>query len=550
MAERTKPYRIRTEDGIIVRGIPPGLDPSDPQLVEYVQRARDRGDKDSLFPYIQETELAKGLVEGGKRVGLNLAEMVGLAKPETVQAFEDEMAQRPRTMGRATGSFGTELLGTAGIGGPVAGGIAKGLSLIPKLPRLAPALALGGRGAMEGATEGAILAGPGERQAGAQQGVLLGGAMGAGMGVLAGGFRTPDEAAVRLMDMGVDLTPGQMKPQGSVNLLEQTMLDIPGLGSVMGTARRGAQEDFAAAMVNAARPPGAPKVSKQNVQEMARRVYAQFEPAYEVAKGYPVYQGWDTSLGDQFKVITNRSDILADDAERKMVNNFLQAQLSRTKRIADKNAQGLVDSGDLLKVRSKIREKARDEKLGNRQRMEVADMLDSADQAITRELVSQLPADIMPYLRDVDRQYAKYKIVENAAAATKRGTFPTPYQWSSAAHKAATKKQQAHGTGMLMPEAQAGMEVFETTAPRTGARNLTMGALGGGAMGFTDPTLAATVLGSILAGSATRTGRLMSVGRHPVQQGIEGLVNTMPASAVTTLGSIARATPTVYGQQE
>ena len=100
-----------------------------------------------------------------------------------------------------------------------------------------------------------------------------------------------------------------------------------------------------------------------------------------------------------------------------------------------------------------------------------------------------------------------------------------------------------------MPETQAAMETFETVAPRTGARAVTLGGLGALGGASTNPLVTGGVLGALALGAGTRTGRQMSVGMHPMQQGVLGLLEQMPAGPVSALGTVARASPVVYGQQ-
>ena len=475
--------------------------------------------------------------------------MIGTASDvEMAQAAAAE-ARTPQSMGRDIGkTIGT--LGASALAGGGAAGAAGGLvsRVAPGLVARTPAAVQTGlRGATEGAIEGAALAGPGQRLMGAAGGAAAGGGLGLLGGALIHGFRTPDDAARVLLDMGVDLTPGQMKPGGTMSMLEQVAESVPVAGPFITGARKRAQEQFAAAMVNRALPPGAGPVRPSNINAMSEEAYRAFEPAYDRFKGFPVYKGWNRPLGESFERITKNPAFFASDEERKQVGRWLNSQLTRLR------DQDLVDSGDLLALRSKIRERARRLRVGAQPREEMVDMLVAADHAVTRALgdqvFTQIPGDLLPDLAAVDRQYAKYKIVEEAAAKTKRGTSPTPNQWAMAAQKQSTVRQKAHKSYLYAPETQAAMETFETTVPRTGARMATLGALGvGGAGAYYDPLLTGAIFGPAALLSGTRTGRLLSTGNLPLQQAIRHQLLAHPTAA-GVLGATARAAgPTLlYG---
>lgn len=538
------PYTVRARDGTEIYGIPDDIAKDDPRIRRHVEWARSSEsgpEKRHPWPVFRFKDIPGGIVSGAANLARNLEHMIGTVPTEELQQASQLEARQPQSMGRDIGRFAGET-GMGGIAGGAAGGMLGGVAsrMAPGIvSRVPPAVQTGLRGATEGAIEGAALAGPEQRLSGALTGAGAAGGLGLAGGTAAQGFRTPDAAARTLLDMGVDLTPGQMKPGGTMSMLEQVAESVPVAGPFITGARERAKQQFAVSMVNEALPPGAAKVKPSNINSMSDEAYRAFEPAYNEFKGYPVYKGWDEPLEDSFQRITKDPDFFASDEERKQVSAWLGQQLTRLRNTET------VDSGDLLALRSKIRERSRRLRVGAQPKDEVSEMLNAADAAVTKVIGDQvfveMPGDALPALAAVDRQYAKYKIIEEAAAKTKRGTTPTPNQWAMAAQKQATSRQKAHGKYLFAPQTQAAMEVFETTVPRTGARMATLGTLGiGGMGGYYDPLMTGAVFGPAALLAGTRTGRRLSTGDLPLQRAIKaGMAGAPQTSGV--LGAMGRA---------
>ena len=236
---------------------------------------------------------------------------------------------------------------------------------------------------------------------------------------------------------------------------------------------------------------------------------------------------------------------MEDQVELVAVKKWVEQELSRYRK------RLLVKSEDLLKIRSNVRDKIAE--LHQRRDPPEAQisMLESFEDKMTRALDDQLPPEIMPALREVDRQYAKFKIVQEAAAKTMSGTHPTPSGWVRAAQRRADVRQKAEDDYLLAPEVLAGREVFETTLPRTGARAATLATLGVGAQGMsTNPLLTAAIFGPVAAASQFPAGRRALAGQTPVQQALQRAGGALPAPVTSTLGTVARASPVVYGMGE
>lgn len=311
--------------------------------------------------------------------------------------------------------------------------------------------------------------------------------------------RTPE--AQRLIDQGVDLTPGQMNPKGIINKLEQaTQEAVPLVHPIMRGAREGANTSFQKMVIEKGAAPGT-KVAG-DATEMLDQAYASFDPMYEKAKGFPVSAqivntGKNTSLADAFTSAAKDRSVQADIKTRLSTADWLANKLSALK---PKPGQTL-DSGQLLDLRSDIRAQIRKNRMAkDSAKNDSADLLHNAEQATTKALESQLPLDALSALREADARYGLYKTIENAAvkAKDKPGGF-TPEMLSQAVKEATEKGPYARGGGRLRQEARDAKATLAPNAAVTGA--------------MLPSATMATVLSPItLLGAATKFGRRFARG--------------------------------------
>ena len=455
-----------------------------------------------------------GIGQGLSNVGRHAGNMVGMVSDEDLAESKRLDTHILNTGAGKAGSFLGEMAATAPIGMGVAG--------------LAGRTALGaktvaspiGRGVVEGATQGAVMADPGERGAGA----VLGGALGSVLpGVAAGArkmatgvSRTPE--AQMLLDRGVDLTPGQMNPGGVLNHMEEAWQSVPLVGSAISAARQKGQQGFQRVLAEEAAAPGT-KIAQGGMDEMLDAAYKSFQPLYDQAKGFPVSPkimtstGTDVPLSSAFQQAARSGSVRATDETRKSVSRWLANQLTQIK--------GNAQSDDLLALRSNIRGEMRKAKLS--QDTAAHDLLQKAEKSVTEALDSQLPPAAMQAVKTADAQYGKYKILEDAVR--RGGDQPggaTPAQVSQAVRSATEAGQYARGGGRMRDLASAGREVFTPTQAPTGQRLAAIGLpLAAGAM---EPVSAATV-GSALAGLiGTQTGRKLAAGSTKGQKLAQALM--------------------------
>jgi len=467
---------------------------------------------------------------GGR--ALQLGENIYKSFGGTPDPLKMAVAQQSQTgVPGKVGSFLTDTLLTAPIGGAVTGGLARGAGLAARL-----AANPIGKAAIEGAVQGGLTADPGHRLegmgAGAALAPLLPVAGGIAGKVARGLKRTPE--AQELLNKGVDLTPGLLNPEGQRNASEEAAQSLPLVGSMFARARGNALKGFQQQAVSEAAAPGA-TIAKGDVHEMLNDAYKSFQPLYDQAKGFPVSptimrtQGPDIPLAKAFKSAVADKSALASAEDRKVVSNFLSNELSR--------ANGKSDS--LLEMRSNVRDKIRQANLDGKSAQ--ADLLKNGAQAITLALQSQLPKDAQAALQTADSKYGTYKLIEDAVARSKdRSAGLTATNLQDAVAAATPKSVYARGGGgPLRDLARAGKAVFDVRSPPTGARMETM--LPGMAAAHAHPLLSLPPALARLAMTATPTGRAIAAGMTSPQQWAQGVLGAIPAPAAEALSRYSRA---------
>lgn len=400
------------------------------------------------------------------------------------------------------------------------GGIGLGQSLAataaPTASRVGQVLAANPGLQAAGATTGAV-AGQGVAEAGGGPGAQLIASLVGGLAPSAtlqsigrsatklgtGATRTPE--AQRLLDQGVDLTPGQMNPRGMVNQLEETVQSAPIVGPVVSGARNNARATFQRVAAQEGSAPGT-QITQAPQSDMVDQAYQSFAPLYDQAKGFPVRPVILATNGPNVPIdqainraVLNRG-VRATADERVSVQGFLDDQLTKPLRTSD----------DLLNIRSSVRAEARSAASSGQSAQ--AQLLEDADDVLTQALESQLPPGPLNALRTADAKYGDYKTLERAAARS--GDRPegfTPNDLSQAvasANKGANQGTYARGGGGPLRQIAAdARSTLDLRAPPTGAR---LAAL----------PLAAVASPLTLALAGTQTGRRLAQGALPFQAGL------------------------------
>lgn len=339
---------------------------------------------------------------------------------------------------------------------------------------------------------------------------------------VATGFSRTDEAQ-RLLDQGVDLTPGQLNPKGIYNQLEENVQSLPLVGPIVRSARENAREGFQRAAVQRGAAPGT-TITQADPATMIDEAFESFRPLYDQAKGFPVRpeivnQGANTRIDAALRTAIRNPGIIATTDQRKTVLGFVNSQLTK----------GIRTSDDLLDIRSSIRAEAR-ARIAQGD-ADSARLLNDAAEVVTKSLESQLPRPALNALRTADAQYGNYKIAERAVARAKdrggRADF-TPNDLSEAvaqqSARGAGQGSYARGGGGPQRElASDARAVLDARSPPTGAR-LAVLAPGAAALAI-DPAVGTAInlatAGGVLALSGTSTGRRIAAGTTDVQRALQ-----------------------------
>lgn len=489
-------------------------------LLELADKAVDEksasiaGDPNQSF--IDESPLENfraGVGSGMVGFGRNVANLVGLGGE---QSPGEKIVDR---------QLGDTKAGKAGqITGQVAASAPLGLGASAVAGRALPAAAkVLSNPVARGAFEGAVVGGAGSEDGNRLKGATLGAGFGAALplGVIGakkavtGVTRTPE--AQRLLDKGVDLTPGQMNPGGAINQIEEAWQSVPLVGSVIRGARENAQGSFQRAAGQEGAAPGAAIAAGEPAQ-MLDEAYRSFQPLYDQAKGFPmlpaiVNQGANTPLPQALSAAVANRGVRATDEQRKGVLGFLKSQFTKPAKTSD----------DLLEIRSKVRAEARAAAKSPGDEASAA-LLQNADDVLTKSLESQLPPKALAALKTADTKYGDYKVLEKAVTRSKDkpgGFTATDLEHAIAQNAPAGGSYARGGGGPLRELSSDAKRAFEVRAPATGARLAAIGIPA--AAGAANPATLG-VGGALLGMIGTRTGRRIAAGATAPQRAAQRLI--------------------------
>lgn len=396
-----------------------------------------------------------GAGAGVQRSVASAAEFAGLMSPERYEQMRER--NEPFTQGPAgaTGEFIGETAATSLMGGPV-GRVVRGLGPVK-------------RAAIEGGATTYATAEPETRQTEGAYGTVAAGALPAGGKVTRAAISGIDmsPAARRLTKEGVELTPGQIAPNSTWAMVEESMMRIPLIGPKIASARERGWQQTQALIGQEAAPPGYAPPARADVRDTYNDLKDAYNTAYDQFKGYPLQpvlmrvQGGNVPLSQAMAVSRQAA---ADPKSRRYVQSFIDNELGRIK-------GRQLTSGDLLEIRSNIRTKLRDLS-GNQNFPDAELLLRNAEKKATEILDSQLPPDVMAALREVDAKYGNFKVLEDAIVRSKdRPDAFTPAQFSMAVKESAgSKGQYAGGGGRMRNIAAESVDVFSPRTPITGAQ--------------------------------------------------------------------------------
>lgn len=429
------------------------------------------------------------------------------------------------------GRLGLEALGARGAAGNIAAGIAA------KRPLMAAA---------GGAGQGLATSDPGSRWGDIGAGAATGGLLGSGnvlVDKLVNGLKRTD-AAGRLINQGVSLTPGQMNPTGIYNNVESLAAHLPfGVGNMVEHARDVPEHQWQAMVIGHGAAPGAPPIKPSgDIHEMLQQAYDSYAPLYDQSKGFPVSpaivrtQGGNTPLTQAFLIASKAPGV--PNSIKSSENEWLQDRLTQLPQMPGQ-PKGTFDSGDLLKLRSDIRQRGRTANLKtDTDSGHVANIASRAEDQITQAINSQLPPAPLKALAAADSNYGNFKTVEKAVAASKDNLAGlTPQKLSQAVYGNTQAPAYARGAGGdLRQMAQDGTETFQSLLPPTGKTVTGAGLLAGGA--YLHPAITAALGTPAALMTLTPGGRAFANGTTRAQQMAQQLAGSLKSN---TMGRLPQA---------
>lgn len=261
----------------------------------------------------------------------------------------------------------------------------------------------------------------------------------------AGGPERAEILAERLKDMPEGMTPAQylgddlllaqqarifaddpeLAQRVSNDLAESKILLQNALEEMAG--QPSTPKDWEVSILESIVPQGV-SIKRGSTQVMLNQAYNSFKPLYNEARGFPVNftaaaseldiptgiggdgQPRPLSLSSSLTGAAFDESVLASDESRRTMYNWLN---NLTTKYIDKVKNGTVDSGDIIDMRSDVRDKIRAQE-GTTGNQEYADLLSGAEANLTALLEFSLPNKAKQILNGADLKYKKYKTYETA----------------------------------------------------------------------------------------------------------------------------------------
>lgn len=403
------------------------------------------------------------------------------------------------------GRFSGDVAATAPAGG-AAGRLVGGA--LTRLPGALKTLQSGGRLnsvlrlLTEGGTAGALTTG--DAAEGALLAAGLGGTGAVTQRLLRGRKATPE--AQKLLDAGVELTPGQMNPRGIYAQAENIATSLPAAGPLIRNAREQAKTQARVAAVKQI----VPEAQGTTWDDALESAAAELDAGYAGLSQYPIRQLPGVKPGQPdprvIRGIQNAIDdpgIRASPGARREVAGYATEQLQRLR--------GKPTVEDYQRLRSDFRAESR--RLAKSQSDDdraKGKLFDQADRVLTVQMNRALPLATRKELRVTDQKYARLRPYVQAEARGAGGVDGPSFEKMESAIKAGmTPNQVVRGSGRQRREfVNAARQTFnEARDPITGARML-------------GAPFALALSPVATFGAATPTGRALAAGKTGLQQGI------------------------------
>lgn len=325
-----------------------------------------------------------------------------------------------------------------------------------------------------------------------------GGLLGSGLAKGLGRVFSPETAAgpKALLGEGVELTPGQILG-GGWKALEEKLTSVPGIGDMIGSGQRRAQESFnKAAYARALKgigktPEGA--VGREGVADVSEKLGAAYDELLPQLK----FQA-DPQFATELQKIQQMAAGMPPQ-QAKQFERILQDQL-----IGKMTPNGLMNGESLKSVESELGRMAKgykgDAAFDNRQ---LGDAISAVQDSIRQNLMRTNPAQA-GQLAKINEGYANYARIRDAASrqGSNEGVF-SPAQLAAAVRagdKSAGKGNFAKGQALMQDLSDTGKSTIGNKYPDSGSigRLLLAGGLGAGGLAVSPATVGGVALSSLL----------------------------------------------------
>ena len=471
------------------------------------------------------------LAEGATQLIAHTGEKLGITSPETAQAVDGSIADSKQKYEQTPGTWRDI--------GPIVGGVAASLPILPAV-RGAGMASKVLKGGMAGGAYGALTPTHTSEQtpeywdAKGEQ-VATGAALGAAavpVGHVVSRTIAPkvSEAARRLLDANVSLTPGQILG-GAVRRIEEGAKSLPIVGDAIASAENRGLRSFNIATINRALANIGQKLPK-NTEPGYRAVEdagARISGAYDNLLPSLTLKA-DSHLTGELVFIANKAKNIGPRAEQ--FANILKSE------VMAKFSGGQMSGEAMKHVESQlgyyIRHFSRSQDPSD---LFMLDALRDTQGALRKALERSNPI-ARTRLKEINRAFAEFMRIERAAAmqGAKEGIF-TPNQLENAVRVLDSSRRKgsfARGKALMQDLATDGGSVLSPRLNNSGTADrllLNAAALGGGA--YLSP--AALVGGAAAAGAYTR----------PMQNALTYLLTKRPAAANALAELVEKTSPAV-----
>jgi hypothetical protein len=387
------------------------------------------------------------------------------------------------------------------------------------------------------------------RLTGAAAGAAAGGALGATLPIAGAAIAPRPNAQVQaLIERGVTPTPGQILG-GIPNQIEEKIASVvPGVGDMITTARRRANDQFNRAVYNEVLQPMGLQVADDVPigREGIRTVHQAISDQYNQTLQNVTF-AVDQQLNADIQQIGQRTRLLAQD-QRQRYDEIFQGKVQDVLQSHGGTLTGPQLQGLLSELRNDVMGYASSTSHNERQ---LGAALGEVVDAINDSLIRTNPMQAQP-LQQANASFARLVRLENAAGSVgnDNGVF-TPRQFQSAVKaedNSARKNQFAQGNALMQELSDAGRAVLADKFPNSGTAGR-MVAAGGAATGlaYIEPTmLAALAAGSLpYTGAGGRIAAGLMTPHGPAADAIRnfGLMSIAPGAAAAGLMLAPTAPP-------